>query len=98
MRVSHSAVALVNGSLQLFGGLPIALRRRTQLLQRNQSPPLFVPEHEANASETLEECHAPDVPKLPVIVQNLGQTVEWYPAREMMHVVHPDVGREPADN
>ena len=58
----------------------------------------FVPKNPPHAAEALQECKPPDGSKLRVILQHVWQSVVRDTAAEMVHMVHPDIGSEPAQD
>src|SRR5215813_6964188 len=70
----------------------------SDVAEGNEAPLAFVPEDERNAMEALEQRQPADATKFWIFAQHIGQPVERYPAAQMVHVVHADIGREPTQD
>ena len=68
------------------------------LFERDQPLARLVPQHQSNAPQALPHGQAADVPQLRVVAHDGPKSVEWDAARQMVHVVDPDVGGEPAQH
>ena len=55
----------------------------------------LIPKGKCRAPQALKECQSANACELRVIAQDLRQTVEGNPAGQMVHVMHPDITREP---
>ena len=68
------------------------------LAKGNKPTRPFVPKSHAHALEALTERKPPDGSKLWVIPQHSWQSVIWDTAAEMVDMVRPDIGGEPAQD
>ena len=60
--------------------------------------PTLVPKHEAHALQALKQSKSANAAKLGVFAENPRQSVERYPAAEVVYMMHADVRREPAQD
>ena len=60
--------------------------------------PALIPQYQSDAFEALPQREPADGRELRIFAQRMRQLVERNAAAQMMHVVHPDIGREPAQN
>jgi len=68
----------------------------SQFAKRNKPARRFIPEHEANASKALSQSEPADIRKIGVVAKHKRQSIKWDSAAEVVDVVHPDIGGEPA--
>ena len=68
------------------------------LAKGNEPPPTFVPKNHADTPEAFEERKPSDSSKLRVILQHSWQSVIRDTAAEMVDMVHPNIGSEPAQD
>ena len=69
-----------------------------RLPERNQPPAAFVPQHQPHAAQALQQRQPADVAKLGMVAQHARQPVVGDPAAQMVHVMHADIGGEPAQD
>src|SRR5690606_31449979 len=69
---------------------------RARRSEGNEPAVLLVPQVPADAAEAFPKRQALRIGELRVVAQDLGQTVERHAGLEVVDVVHPDVGGEPA--
>ena len=74
---------------------PPSLVQRTK---RDQTLRLLVPQREVHATQALDKRQAADLGEFGKVAQHLAQPVEGNAARQMMDVVHADIGGEPAQH
>jgi len=67
-----------------------------RLSERNEPPPLLVPQSQPYTPQTLEQGDSSDGSQLRVVLQHIGQPIARYSTAWMMDVVDADVRREPA--
>ena len=72
--------------------------RQRGLTKRDEPLLSLVPQHESDATETLQEGQPPDVFQLGTIAQYLRQTIIGNSAREMMDVMDADIRGEPSEH
>ena len=65
-------------------------------MERYQTALRLVPQREAHAAKAFEQRQPPGIPEFRVVAQNLRQPVIGDAATEVMHMVHADIGGEPA--
>ena len=56
----------------------------------------FIPQDQPDAAEALHQREPAHRAQLGMIAQHVAQPIERNAAREMVHVVHTNIGREPA--
>jgi hypothetical protein len=74
-------------------------RRRTahaQFQKRYKPSLLLVPQGEGRASQALKEREPTEARELWMIAQNLWETIEGDATGQMVHMIYPDIAREPA--
>src|SRR5215831_9162109 len=69
-----------------------------QLARGDQPATFFVPQHEPDTAETLDEGKAADYVELGMITQHPLQTVKRNSTTEVVHVVDADISGEPTQN
>ena len=85
------------------GGRSVALTsavgkrlRRPRLAKRHKPPLLLIPQREPDASEAAPESEPADLAELGMVPKDLGKPIEGNAARQVMHLMHADIGAEPA--
>jgi hypothetical protein len=71
------------------------LRPSSQLAKRNKPACRFIPEHEANAGQTLPQSQSANIAEIGMVAKSQGQPVERNSTAEMVDMVHADIGGEP---
>ena len=70
----------------------------SQFAKRNEPARRFVPQHEANACQTLAQREPADVRELRMIAKSERQTVKRNSAAEVMDMMHADIRGKPAQD
>ena len=68
----------------------------SQFAKRNKPACRFIPKHEANACKALSQSEPADIRKIGVVAKHKRQSIKRDSAAQMVDVVHPDIGGEPA--
>jgi hypothetical protein len=68
----------------------------SQFAKRNKPACSFIPKHEANASKALTHSGPADLRKIGVAAKHKRQSIKRDSAAEVVDMVHPDIGGEPA--
>jgi hypothetical protein len=68
----------------------------THLAERDQTSLALVPQHEPHALETLQQGKPANAREVRVVAQHERQSVTGDSTTQMMNVVNPNVGGEPA--
>ncbi len=66
------------------------------LTERDEPLLTFVPQHESHTPETLKQRKPANAVKFRVVAQHERQSVTGDSAAQMMNVMNPNIGREPA--
>src|SRR5882672_10207673 len=67
-----------------------------RLAERDQPALLLIPERQPHAADALHKGQSARGFELRVVRERARKPVTGNPAAQMMHVVHADIGREPA--
>src|SRR5258706_15287810 len=67
-----------------------------RLAERDEPLPIFVPQHQSHAPETLKQGQPADAVEVRMVAQHQRQSVEGDAAAQMMDVVNADIGGETA--
>ncbi len=73
-------------------------KARSQFAKRNKTMRGLIPKHEPNAAEALTQSEPADVCKIRVAAKHKRQSIKRNSAAEMVHMVHADIGCEPAQH
>src|ERR1700730_85666 len=68
------------------------------LCKRNEPPPLFIPQGQPHAPQTLEQGDSSDGSELWMVAQHIRQAIARNSTAQVMDVVNADIRREPAQN
>src|SRR3984893_7775392 len=68
------------------------------LSKRNEPPPLFIPQGQPHAPQTLEQGDSSDGSELWMVAQHIRQAIAGNSTAQVMDVVNADVRREPAQD
>jgi hypothetical protein len=74
----------------------VSAKASSQFAKRNEPARRFIPKHEANASKALSQSEPADIRKIGVAAKHKRQSIKRNSAAEVVDVVHPDIGGEPA--
>jgi hypothetical protein len=74
----------------------LTLGLRVRLAERDEPLPIFVPQHQSHARETLKQGQPADAVEVRMVAQHQRQSVKGDAAAQMMDVVNADIGSEPA--
>src|SRR6266446_3235790 len=67
-----------------------------RLAERDEPLPIFVPQHQSHAPETLKQGQPADAVEVRMVAQHQRQSVKGDAAAQMMDVVNADISGEPA--
>jgi len=73
-----------------------ALDRCFDVVESYQPVLRLVPQHQSHAAEAFEQGQSVDIAQARMLAQHATQLVIRDPATQMMHMVHADISREPA--
>jgi hypothetical protein len=62
----------------------------------NETPPTLVPKYETRAAEALKKRESVHAAKLGMVAERPCQAIVGNPAAQVVHMVHSNVGSEPA--
>ena len=67
-----------------------------RLSKRQEAPRFLIPQRKADANKTAPQSEPADLAKLRIGPQDFGKPIKGNAARQVMHVMHANVGAEPA--